>query len=299
MTTTVTVLGDDDVRARLDAATAVEAVRTALNARHAGTLEAPTRVRAPLGGGDLVFTAGRLGEHGRYGFRAYDTFGGGEQLVAVWDETSGALRAVVHGDELGVRRTGALGAVALDAATRPGPVRLGLVGVGAQAWAQLWAVSAVRTIDEVVVASRRPARAEAFAVRAGRQLGLRARAVQGVREAVRGRDAVIVATNSPRPVLEPDWLAPGTHLTTLGPKSVARHEVPPAVADRADVLLTDSPAQLAGYPEPHLFAGRPVVDLAAVVAGAAQARSGDGQLTVFASVGLAGTEVAVADALLG
>ena len=299
MTTTVTVWGDDDVRARLDAATAVEAVRAALRARYAGTVHAPPRVRVALGGGDLVLTAGRLREEGRYGFRVYDTFAGGEQLVAVWDEDSGALRAVVHGDELGVRRTGAIGAVALDAAARPGPLRLGILGAGRQAWAQLWAAGAVREIREVLVASRRPERAEAFAGRARRQLGLRARAVPAARDAVRGRDAVIVATSSTRPVLEVHWLAPGTHLTTLGPKSVTRHEVPPALADRADVVLTDSPAQLEGYPEPHLFAGRPVVDLAAVVAGATAARSHDGQVTVFCSVGLAGTEVAVAGALLG
>ncbi len=296
---TVTVLDDDEVRAHLDPATAVEAVRAVLRARHAGTMDAPPRVRAPLGGGDLVVTAGRLREQGLYGFRAYDTFAGGEQLVAVWDEFSGALRAVVHGSELGVRRTGAIGAVALDAAARPGPVRLGVVGAGAQAWAQLWAVCAVREISEVVVASRRLERAEAFAVRARRQLGLRTRAVPAAREAVRARDAVIVATDSPEPVLAADWLEPGTHLTTLGPKSVTRHEVPPALADRADVVLTDSPAQLAGYPETHLFAGRPVTDLAAVAAGAAAARSGDRQVTVFCSVGLAGTEVAVAGALLG
>lgn len=295
---TVTVLDDDDVRARLDAATAIEAVRVALRAQHAGTMYAPPRLRAALGGGDLVVTAGRLRERGLYGFRAYDTFAGGEQLVAVWDETSGSLRAVVHGDELGARRTGAIGAVALDAAARPGPVRLGMLGVGVQAWAQLWAVSAVREICEVVVASRRLERAQAFAVRAGQQLGLRVRVVRDAQEAVRGRDAVIVATSSPEPVLEVDWLEPGTHVTTLGPKSVSRHEVPPALADRADVILTDSPSQLAGYPQPHLFAGRPVTDLAAVVAGGAVARSGEGEVTVFCSVGLAGTEVAVAGCLL-
>lgn len=300
MTTTVTVLDDDAVRSRLDPARAVAAVRAALRARHAGTLDAPPRVRAPLGGdGDLVVTAGRLRAQGRYGFRAYTTFGGGEQLVAVWDEATGALRAVVHGDELGVRRTGAIGAVALDAAARPGPVRLGLLGSGAQAWAQVWALGAVREIAGLAVFSRRLERAQAFAVRVERQLGLRARAVRTAREAVRDRDAVIVATNSPEPVLEADWLDPGAHVTTLGPKSVSRHEVPAALADRADVVLTDSPAQLAGCSEPHLFAGRPVTDLAAVVAGAEPARTGDGQLTVFASVGLAGTEVAVADALLG
>jgi ornithine cyclodeaminase len=33
--------------------------------------------------------------------------------MAVWGGEDGRLRAVVHGDELGVRRTGAIGAVAV------------------------------------------------------------------------------------------------------------------------------------------------------------------------------------------
>lgn len=294
---TLMVWNDDDVRDGLGPETAVEAVRGALRAQHTGTLHAPPRVRAPLGDGDMVVTAGRLAEQGLFGFRAYDTVAGGDQLVAVWDAATGRLDAVVAGVELGLRRTGAIGAVALDVATRPGPLRVGLVGCGPQAWAQLWAARAVRELREVVVASRSFARAEAFAARARAELGLPVRAVPGVEDAVRGQEAVIVATSSPTPVLDVDWLAPGVHVTTLGPKSVSRHEVPAALAERADVIITDSVVQLTGYPEPHLFAERRVTGLGAALAGAAAGRSGEEQITVFCSVGLAGTEVAVAGAL--
>jgi alanine dehydrogenase len=78
---------------------------------------------------------------------------------------------------------------------------------------------------------------------------------------------------------------------------VSRHEVPAALAGLASVILTDSSAQLAAYPEPHLFAGQPVTDLGAVLAGDATARTSPEQVTIFCSVGLAGTEVAVAAAL--
>jgi alanine dehydrogenase len=295
------VLDDDAVRARLGPEAAVAAVRGALLAHHRGGLHAPPRVRAPLGtDGDLVFTAGRLDAAGVHGFRAYDTGAGeAEQLVAVWESATGRLRAVVHGDELGVRRTGAIGAVAVDAAARPGPVRVGLVGAGPQAWAQLWALRAVREVTEVVVAARRPSRARAFADRAGRELGVAVRAVDDAEEAVRGRDVVVVATNSPTPVLDAEWIAPGTQVTTLGPKTASRHEVPAALAERADALFTDSPAQLSAYPEPHLFVGYPVTSLGAVLAGEAVLRERPEDVMVFCSVGLAATEVAVAAALLG
>jgi alanine dehydrogenase len=291
------LLNDHDVRAHLDPATAVEAVRTALLASHQGTLHAPPRVLADLGDGDLVFTAGRLDSLGVFGFRAYDTFAGGEQLVAVWGRDDARLRALVYGNELGARRTGAIGAVAVDLAARRGPIRLGLAGSGTQAWTQLWAITAVREIAGVTVAARHPEHAAAFAERAAEELGVAASAAATVEETVRDRDVVIVATNSGVPVLEAGWISPGTHVSTVGPKTVSRHEVPAALAERAEAILTDSTAQLAAYPEPHLFAGQPVIDLGAVLAGAATARSSPEQVTVFCSVGLAGTEVAVAAAL--
>ncbi|MFE6684943.1 ornithine cyclodeaminase family protein [Streptomyces sp. NPDC057743] len=296
---TVALLDDDDVRAHLDAPTAVRAVRGALLAAHHGTLDAPPRVRAGFGDGDLVITAGRLRSQELFGFRAYDTFAGAEQLVAVWGTTDGRLRAVVHGAELGRRRTGAIGAVAVDAAARPGPVRVALVGAGPQAWAQLWALGAVREVTDAVVVARRRERAAAFAHRAADELGVAVRPVATVEEAVTDRDVVIVATGSAVPVLDADWLAPGTHLTTLGPKSTTHHEVPAALADRAGVLLTDSPAQSASSPGTPLFPADRLIPLGAVLAGAAPARNGPDDLTVFSSVGLAGTEVAVAAALCG
>ncbi|MEU7638875.1 ornithine cyclodeaminase family protein [Streptomyces sp. NPDC039016] len=293
----VLLLDDDDVRAHLDAPTAVRAVRAALLAAHHGDLEAPPRVRAELGDGDLVVTAGHLPSRQLFGFRSYDTFVGAEQLVAVWSTADGRLRAVVHGAELGPRRTGAIGAVAVDAAARPGPVRTALVGAGPQAWTQLWALCAVREVTEAVVVARHHERAVAFARRAADELGVAARAVTAVEEAVRERDVVIVATGSATPVLDADWLAPGTHVTTLGPKSAARHEVPAPLADRARTVLTDSLSQSADSSEPPLFPTDRLVSLGAVLAGAAPARTGPDDLTVFSSVGLAGTEVAVAAAL--
>ena len=288
---------DEDVRRRLDAATAVRAVRAALLAHQAGELAAPARLHAALGGGSLVFTAGRLRERGLFGFRAYDTFAGAEQLVALWDAGSGKVVALVHGHELGPRRTGAIGAVAADAAANPGPVRVGLVGAGVQALTQLWALVAVRPVTEVVVTARRRERVEAFAERARRELGLRVRVTDSAEEAVRDRDVVIAATNSATPVLDASWISPGTHVTTLGPKTVSRHEVPAGLARRAGAVLTDSLAQSRGQDEESVFAHLPTTELGAVVAGAAAARTDSRGITLFSSVGLAGTEVAVAAAL--
>ncbi|MEO3777388.1 ornithine cyclodeaminase family protein [Micromonospora sp. B11E3] len=297
------LISDRDVAAALDAATTVEAMRDALLAAHAGRLVAPPRASAALGGGRMVLTAGHLtGEW--YGYRSYDTFGhpDAEQLVVLHDGRTGAVRAVAVGEELGSRRTGGLGGVALAALARPDAATLGVIGSGAQAWTQVWAAAAVRPLREVTVHSRSAARREAFAARVRAELGVPARAVGTARAAVAGRDVVVLATTSPTPVLAAADLAPGAHVNAVGFKQIDRHEFGPDLLDRAEVLVTDSPAQAAAYDPPMLAALPPYADrlrdLGAVLAGAVPGRTRADQVSVFCSTGLAGTEVFLLDRLV-
>ena len=296
------LFSDDDVAAELDAPLTVDAMRDALLAAHQGRLIAPPRASASLGGGRMVLTAGHLtGEW--YGFRSYDTFGHPEsgQLVVLHDATTGAVRAIAVGEELGSRRTGGLGGVAVDALARPDAVTLGVVGSGRQAWTQVWAAAAVRPLREVTVHSRSAANREAFAARVRAELGVPARAVGSATAAVTGRDIVVLATTSRTPVLDARDLAPGTHVNTVGFKQRHRAEFGVDLLDAADVLVTDSPAQAAAYDPPMLAVLPPYAerlrDLGAVLSGAVPGRTGADQISVFCSTGLAGTEVFLLDRL--
>jgi alanine dehydrogenase len=298
----VLVLDDADVRRLLDPATAIAAVRQSLIAHHTGGLTAPPRLRAALGDGDLIFTVGRLAGVS-YGFRVYGTrpADDGDQLTVVFDDAAGRADGVITGDFLGAARTGAIGAVAVDLLAAPGAGTLGLIGTGGQAWTQLWAVRTVRSLREVRVYSRAAARRAEFARRARAELGLPAVSVADPESAVTGADIVVLATSSRRPVIEAGWVTAGAHVTTLGPKQAGAHECPVELGERADVIVTDSPAQLDAYPEPFFLSGparRRVGALGAAVAGSGPRRESDDQITLFCSVGLAGTEVAVAAALL-
>ncbi|WP_405094898.1 ornithine cyclodeaminase family protein [Micromonospora sp. NBC_01412] len=297
------LVSDREVAAVLDASTTVAAMRDALLAAHAGRLVAPPRASAPLGGGRMVLTAGQLTDEW-YGYRTYDTFGHpqGEQLVVLHDGRTGAVRAVAVGEELGSRRTGGLGGVAVDALARPDAATLGVIGSGGQAWTQVWAAAAVRPLREVTVHSRSAARREAFAARVRAELGIPARAVATARAAVAGRDVVVLATTSHTPVLAAADLAPGAHVNAVGFKQRGRAEFGTDLLAAADVLVTDSPAQAMAYDPPMLAALPPYVgrlaDLGAVLAGAAPGRTGADQVSVFCSTGLAGTEVFLLDRLV-
>lgn len=297
------VLDDADARRLLNPAAAVAAVRESLVGHHTGSLVAPPRLLADLGGGDLLFTAGRLAGTG-YGFRAYDTVPTTEsdQITVVYDESTGRLAGAITGEFLGAARTGAIGAVAVDVLARPDAGILGLIGSGSQAWTQVWAIRAVRPLREVRVYSRDTGHREKFAQRVADELGLSAAAVADPAAALAGADIIVLATNSKRPVIEAGWVADsGAHVTTLGPKLVGAHECPVELAERADVILTDSPAQLGAYRQPFFLDAatqQRIGALGASAAGEGQRRTSPDQLTLFCSVGLAGTDVAVAAALL-
>src|SRR5689334_14409527 len=94
------VLYDEDVARLADMSSAITAVEALFVAQAAGKLIAPPRHFVPFGNRtELVFSVG--GElEGAGGTRAYYSRSGrhlDDQLVAVWDMVSGAMRGVILG----------------------------------------------------------------------------------------------------------------------------------------------------------------------------------------------------------
>ena len=306
------ILNDADVTrlARMSALVAV--VERCLLAKAEGRLVAPPRHSVAFETGQLVFTIGGIAaaegaSEGIAGFRVYETFRGSgsarAQLVAVWESGSGNLLGLVVGDALGVLRTGAIGGVAIDRMARRDVRTCAIVGSGKQAESQLIAAVTVRPgLETIRVYSRNARNREDFAERMSERIGKGIQPVAAARDAVVGADLILCATDSGSPVIETEWLARGAHVTTLGPKLVDHHELPRAIGDMADLAATDSPAQFHAYAKPHVLEGTPagghILDLADIVAGRAAGRRSPTDITLFCSVVLAGTEVAVADALL-
>jgi ornithine cyclodeaminase len=293
----ITIVTDREVE-QLSPATAIAAMRDAVLASHRGELVAPPRAALDLAGGRLMVTAG--GTDRWHGYRTYLVGAPADQVVVLIED--GRLRAVGVGDRLGEYRVGALGAVAADALARPDAHRLGIVGTGAQAYAQAWAIRAVRELTAVTVYGRDPDRRAGFARRLRDELGLPAVAATAPADAVRDHDLVVLATNSPTPVLDPTWLSPGTAVTTLGPKQVGRSEFDPALAEAAGLVTTDSVRQLDGYEPPFVLTGTPardrVVGLGAVLTGERPLPADPAAIRLYCSVGLAGTGPALLRALL-
>jgi alanine dehydrogenase len=290
---------DSDVETGLDPHAAVAVCRAAIRDNWTGSLGAPARQQVSLGLSgqpDLVFTAG--GRPDRFGFRVYLGLPACDELVSVWNE-SGDLEVLVAGGRLGQYRTGAIGAVAVDALARPGPITVGVVGAGNQAWTQLWALQAARRISEIWVASRSRDRAEHFAARVRDRLSIDT-VVLPARDAVATADVVLLATGAAAPVIEAEWVRPDAHITTIARNTATQYEIPLALLADADLIVTDSPQQIRAYPDGYVTdaINREPDHLGAVLAGDLPGRGPRTGITVFCSVGLAGTEVMVATTLV-
>ena len=305
---TYAILTDREVGLRLPMSLAIRAVEGALREHSAGNLIAPPRFSASGDRGSLVFTVGGTrGPSKILGFRAYTTFGGDSpdrvQLVAVFDGESGGLKGIILGNRLGALRTGAIGGVAIDRLAHRAARRLAVLGTGTQARTQLEAAACVRRFETVRAFSPSRVHREAFAREMSAVTGLAVEAASGAREAVEEADVVVCATTSATPAFRADWLKPGAHVTTLGGAFRGAADIEPEVVERSAVIATDSRAQLEAYAEPSLVIGTPhaarLVELGDLVAGRARGRTRDADGTLFVSVGLAGTEVVVADAALG
>lgn len=287
------MLGDEEVR-RLPRATAVAAVRSVLEQLAGSVVVAPPRQRVELGDGAIVITGGRLTRPEIRGFRAYETHGDREQVVVVWDE-AGHVETVIHGDELGPLRTGAIGAVAVDHLAPQEIGVLGILGTGPQAMEQLACIATVRSLGQVVVWSPSPESRRAFVRRAYEMHGITVVAVNSPAKAVSEAEVVVSATSATRPFLTAAQLRDVAHVNAVGPKGSSDHELPRKLFEQADLLMTDSPDQAHAYRD--LIVAPSALEALAPRVAARTSRPSDIRHSVFVSLGLAGTELAVASAV--
>ncbi|MFN7570769.1 MAG: ornithine cyclodeaminase family protein [Betaproteobacteria bacterium] len=297
------VLTDREVSALLDYGAAVAIMEDALRELAAGTLVAPPRFSLDTDLGSLVFTAGAAtGSVRALGFRVYNTFAATstdtEQIVAVFDPDRVRLVGVIIGGLIGGMRTGALGGVAVKYLARPDAEVLALIGAGFQARSQLLASLAVRAFRRVVIASRTRSSAVDLRNWILEQYPLECVVADSPREAVRGADVVICATSSTTPVIDASWIEVGAHVTTVGPKLRNAQELPSDIGERCALVTTDSPAQLESCSEFFLDSGAAPVGLHEIIAGRRHGRTDPSQITLYCSVGLAGTEVLLANEAL-
>ena len=306
--TTATFLSDTDLQGLATPSEYVDAVRDGYRQRGEGAAAKP---RTAIFGGDppgmLTGYFAMLPESGVMGGYTYAAgFGGGDAhfVLPLFDADSGDPLALLDGARLNPYKTGAVGAVGVDALAREDAETVGLFGSGSQARGQLRAVATVRDLSRVNVYSPTSDHRESFAAEMNEQLDVTVAAVASPAAAVEGSDIVITATNAAEPVFDGDRLEPGTHVTAMGQYNPSKRELDATTIERATYVpdLRERVDQDAGsfihaksegvVDDDHVHA-----ELGEVVAGEAPGRTSDDEITVFDSGGTAIETVAAAGML--
>ena len=215
-------------------------------------------------------------------------------VLLLHDARTGELLAMMDAEHVTAMRTGAASGVATKYLAKEDAHTLTLFGAGAQAAAQLEAVCAVRDIRRAYVLTRTGQKNADFAVEMSRRLGIEVLPTRDARSAVEQADVICTATNSATPLFEGDWLQPGTHINAVGAYTRTMRELDATAIRRSRVFVdhhvaaqTEAGDILLAIEEDALTYNHVAGELGELVLGKTPGRTGDEQITVFKSVGLA------------
>ncbi|HEX3299152.1 MAG TPA: ornithine cyclodeaminase family protein [Actinomycetota bacterium] len=299
---TVRILREEDVRAALPMASCIEAVEAAFIAYSGGEAELPAVIHldVPESRGEIHVKAGHIHGAPSYAVKVASGFYAADPpaidgLVLVFDAATGAPVAfLLDGGYVTDTRTGAAGGVAARWLAPDDVAVVAVIGTGIQARRQVEALRCVRDVGAVRVWGRNADHAAAAAVDLG---GIVAATVE---EAVDAADVVITCTTSTEPLVRADWIAEGTHVTAVGSDGAGKQELDPELLRRANVLVADSLDQCRrlGELQHALDVADRAVELGAICAGKAVARTSQTQLTVCDLTGVGVQDVAAANTVL-
>ena len=211
----VLVLSRAEVEELLDLGQLLDALRDGFMALTAGEVTAPGRNELTMPEeAFLLGMPGRLRE-GLMTVKVVTVFESHDPshlaTIGLYDQRTGACRAFMDGTYITAIRTSAAAAVATDVLARQNARTLTIIGAGVQGEHHLRVFPLVREFDDIRVSSLYRADAERIV-----ELHPRAHVVDDPEEAVRGADVVALATHAAQPVIEPEWIGPGTHVSSVG-----------------------------------------------------------------------------------
>jgi alanine dehydrogenase len=301
----VTILLDDDtVQAVFDWTAAIGALRDAYLA-DSEPGRYPPRTIARAGGNSLRLLGGVPGGAELMGVKIIAGARSVRQvsyLIALFDQRSAELVALLDANSLTGYRTAATSALATDLLTPPGPLTVAVIGSGFEARKHVRALAAVRDLERVQVYSpRRESRARFAADLA--DLSAPVIPAETAEAAAAGVSVIVCAARSydETPVLCGAWVRPGATVVSIGSTVPGQREVDPEVIVRADVVIADvvdevlhETGDLIAAREAGVNAESKTASLADLIGGRHPGRADAGQIVLYKSVGSAVQDLAIA-----
>jgi alanine dehydrogenase len=223
-------------------------------------------------------------------------------LIALFDQNTSALLALLDANTVTGLRTAATSALAADRLAVRWPLSVAVVGSGFEARKHLQALAAIRSIRDVRVFSPTPTSRVRFAEEMV-DIGAPVVPAESARQAIAGAHLVICAARSrdESPTIQGAWLEPGMTVVSIGSTLPEQREVDPETVSRADMIVADMVEEIA-HDTGDMLAARAagvdfetkLVSLASVVRGETSARTSPSQILMYKSVGSGMQDIAVA-----
>ncbi|RMB04966.1 ornithine cyclodeaminase family protein [Eilatimonas milleporae] len=213
-----------------------------------------------------------------------------QSTVVLFDEDSGAPKALVRATYLTALRTAAASALSIRHLARADARVLGLMGAGGQGAFQLEAALAERRFTKVLIHDPNAANVEALADYA-RAKGVSA-ATGDPRYVVAEADVLITVTPSRQAIVKEAWVRPGTHIAAMGADTVGKQELEAGILASA-TLFGDVAGQAVRLGESQHAFGQGLIGeetvrcLGDVISKRHPGRTDDKEITVFDSTGMA------------
>src|SRR3954452_18837761 len=204
-------------------------------------------------------------------------------VICQFDPETGACRGFLDGTYITAVRTAASAAVSTRLLARPDARVLTILGAGVQGEQHLRTFPLVRDFAEIRIGSLYLADAERLAA-----THPRATAVVDFEAAVRDSDVLALSSHAAEPIIDPAWVRPGTHVSSVG-YCPPRGELPPGLLERASLFVETREATFepppVGCAELQAIAPERGTELGEVVSGARPGRQRADEITVYKAMG--------------
>lgn len=281
---------------------AIDALERTLALEAGGLAVNLPKTHAMVAANDAMHAIGAaVAGEGMCGFKTWVNLQGkSETTLTLFSLEDGRCLGVIEATALGQMRTASVTGVGTKRLAPSGADVMGIAGTGKQSLPQIAAVHAVRPLKEVRVSSRNAETRAKFAQRVTDALGIPARPVDSLEDAVADAPIVTLITNSTMPFLTAGMLAKGSHLNAMGAIVPARIEFTDDVFGRADVVAVDSlqsvrdlSAEFRAHYGDDDAAWAEVKTISSIIA-AGETRPADADVTLFKAMGMGISDLALA-----
>jgi ornithine cyclodeaminase/alanine dehydrogenase-like protein (mu-crystallin family) len=214
-------------------------------------------------------------------------------MYVLSDYETGAPLAIMDGSYLTAIRTAAGSAVATRLLARDDAHTLGVFGTGVQARFHVETIRRVRTLERVLVSGTSLEKTHTFCNWISEATGITA--VAAPPEETSAADIVAACTTSHTPVVIADHVQRGAHVNAVGAFTPSTRELPTALVQTGRIFV-DTRAGALSEAGDLLLAGIDHVagEIGEVLLNMTKGRSGDGEITIYKSVGAAFLDAATA-----